>query len=157
MANGLLKRRKRGVRRIGTSIDVNVGICLQMGVYQFQIPGRNQTIGVEDDEPVSFGALESKISRKSLSRVLLLKIMDIQPFLETEHGVLRVPLTSVFDYDDLKVLKRLMRQTLEELLDFFGSIVERYDDRKTHGPKYEAKQPNFIYPILQDPPCILGP
>lgn len=157
MADGLLEGGKRGMGSIWTSVDVNPRIRPQVCIHNLQIMGRDQTIRIEDDKPIAFGAFKPEIPREPLSGVLLPEIMDIQSVLETEHDIPGILVASVFDHNDLKVLKRLMNYTLEELLDFLRSVVKRYDDGKAHLRKYEAKQPNAIHPNLQDPPCILGP
>src|SRR5690606_37853910 len=79
IADGFLYGRERLMGRIRSAIGIQPGLRQKISDIR-EVIGRNEPIGIKDDEIIPFGTLKTEIACKSLPCVRLNVIMHIDAF-----------------------------------------------------------------------------
>ena len=119
----------------------------QFRIDRGKIPLRNDDVGIQDDQPLSFGPFRPVVPGLARTGIRLGEIPHGQPAFIAAGDLLAGDGRSVLDQEDFEILPGLPGQAVQKLFNFIRTIENGNDDGITHGGGFSA---NIVIILLKN-------
>ena len=116
------------------------GLAPQPVVDGCEVAGRQDDVGVEDEQVFAARTGGSEVARRAWAGIGLDMIADVEAVAVTLHDVGAGHARPVFDHDDLKVGHGLSTEARQQFVDLVGAVI--------HGDEYGVFHTSSVFVFL---------